>query len=317
MFEKVVIVDGRSHVLGRLAATIAKELLLGQNVVIVRCEEVNISGSLFRNQLKFTEFLNKRTNTNPARGPIHHRAPGRIVARCIRGMIPHKTARGQAAMGRLKTFEGMPHPYDKMKKQVIPDALKYLRLRPGRKFCSVGDLAQAFGWKHKELISKLETKRKTKGAAYYATKKALASVKKESVEKATGELAAIDKKLAEYGYGTLDAIAAAASASSKKKEVKEEKPTPKPTTTATTTTASASTTETKKPKAEPKAASAPPPAKVDTTAATATSPKSDVAPKGGKGKKDGGAAPKDGGAAPKEAPKGKKGKKPAADSPAE
>jgi len=28
-------------------------------------------------------------------------------------MIPHKTARGTAAMERLKVFEGVPPPYDK------------------------------------------------------------------------------------------------------------------------------------------------------------------------------------------------------------
>ena len=29
----------------------------------------------------------------------------------IRGMVPHKTARGAAALDKLKTFEGIPHPY--------------------------------------------------------------------------------------------------------------------------------------------------------------------------------------------------------------
>ena len=72
MFEKVVVIDGRGHLLGRLASTIAKELLGGcvqcvfsaillhsitnafvtrliihhrQHVVITRCEEVNVSGN--------------------------------------------------------------------------------------------------------------------------------------------------------------------------------------------------------------------------------------------------------------------------------
>ena len=39
-------------------------------------------------------------------------------------MIPHKTKRGAAALARLKVFEGVPSPYDKIKKMVIPDALK-------------------------------------------------------------------------------------------------------------------------------------------------------------------------------------------------
>ena len=39
-------------------------------------------------------------------------------------MIPHKTKRGAAALARLKAYEGIPPPYDKIKRMVIPDALK-------------------------------------------------------------------------------------------------------------------------------------------------------------------------------------------------
>lgn len=45
MLEKTVIIDGRDHLLGRLASVVAKELLTGQKVVIVRCEQMCISGS--------------------------------------------------------------------------------------------------------------------------------------------------------------------------------------------------------------------------------------------------------------------------------
>jgi hypothetical protein len=41
-------------------------------------------------------------------------------------MIPHKTKRGEAALARLKTYEGVPPPYDRTKRMVIPDALKYV-----------------------------------------------------------------------------------------------------------------------------------------------------------------------------------------------
>ena len=42
----------------------------------------------------------------------------------IHRMIPHKTKRGAAALARLKVYEGVPPPYDKIKRMVIPDALK-------------------------------------------------------------------------------------------------------------------------------------------------------------------------------------------------
>lgn len=58
-------------------------------------------------------------------------------------MIPHKTKRGAAALERLKAFEGIPPPYDKRKRMVIPDALKVLRLQHGHRYCQLGDLAHS------------------------------------------------------------------------------------------------------------------------------------------------------------------------------
>ena len=47
LFQPIVI-DGAGHLLGRLAAVVAKQLLQGQKIVIVRCENMNISGNFFR-----------------------------------------------------------------------------------------------------------------------------------------------------------------------------------------------------------------------------------------------------------------------------
>jgi hypothetical protein len=74
--------------------------------------------------------------------------------RTVRGMIPHKTARGAAAMERLKTFEGVPPPYDTKKRMVVPQALRVLRLKPGRKYCTVGRLGHEFGWKYQDVVSR-------------------------------------------------------------------------------------------------------------------------------------------------------------------
>ncbi|KAM7134203.1 LOW QUALITY PROTEIN: large ribosomal subunit protein uL13 [Macrochelys suwanniensis] len=81
---KVLVIDGRGHLLGRLAAMVAKQVLLGRKVVVVvRCEGINISGNFYRNKLKY-RFLRKRMNTNPSRGPYHFRAPSRIFWRTVR-----------------------------------------------------------------------------------------------------------------------------------------------------------------------------------------------------------------------------------------
>lgn len=45
-----VIIDGKGHLLGRLASIVAKQLLNGQKIVVVRCEALNISGEFFRSK---------------------------------------------------------------------------------------------------------------------------------------------------------------------------------------------------------------------------------------------------------------------------
>lgn len=56
-------------------------------------------------------------------------------------MLPHKTKRGTAVLEKLKGFEGVPPPYDKVKRLVVPDALRVLRLQHGHKYCKLGDLS--------------------------------------------------------------------------------------------------------------------------------------------------------------------------------
>ena len=52
---------------GRLASIVAKQILNGQHIVVVRCEDLNISGEFFRNKLKFHAYLRKRCRYNPTR----------------------------------------------------------------------------------------------------------------------------------------------------------------------------------------------------------------------------------------------------------
>jgi predicted nucleic acid-binding Zn finger protein len=49
-----VVIDGKGHLLGRLASTVAKQLLNGQKIVVVRCEALNISGEFFRAKRTFS-----------------------------------------------------------------------------------------------------------------------------------------------------------------------------------------------------------------------------------------------------------------------
>ncbi|KAJ1799202.1 60S ribosomal protein L16A [Coemansia sp. RSA 2399] len=199
-YAKVYVIDGKGHLLGRLASVVAKLLLNGQKVVVVRCEEMNVSGSFFRNKIKLQNYLRKRCLSNPRRGPFHFRAPSRIFYRALRGMIPHKTSRGEAAIGRLKVFEGVPPPYDKMKRMVIPRALRAINLKPGRKFTTLGRMSTEVGWKYQDVVANLEKKRKVRSQAFYERKKAIANIRAKAIGAKEAELAPIKEQLVQFGY---------------------------------------------------------------------------------------------------------------------
>jgi len=194
-----IVIDGKGHLLGRLASTLAKQALNGQKVVVVRCEELNVSGSFFRMKLRYHEFLNKRHLVNPKKsGPFHFRAPSKILYRAIRGMMPHKTARGAAALQRIKLFEGVPPPYDRKKKVVVPQALRVLRLKPGRKYCTIKRLSHEVGWGYKDVVDRLEEKRKTKATAFYERKVASAKARATAIN--SSEASKHNEELAKLGY---------------------------------------------------------------------------------------------------------------------
>ena len=124
-------------------------------------------------------------------------------------------------MERLKVFEGVPPPYDKKKRMVVPQALRVLRLKPGRKYCTVGRLSHEVGWKYKDVVeryvenpltdamgafarimlttSRLEERRKVKGAAYYERKKAARKQLSEAQRNASVD-EKLKSQLAEFGY---------------------------------------------------------------------------------------------------------------------
>uniref|UniRef100_A0A182M3B8 Large ribosomal subunit protein uL13 n=1 Tax=Anopheles culicifacies TaxID=139723 RepID=A0A182M3B8_9DIPT len=202
--KKPILIDGRGHLLGRLASVVAKQILTGNAVVVVRCEGLQLSGHFFRNKIKFLAYLRKRCNVNPARGPFHFRAPSRMLWKAIRGMVPHKTKRGQNALRRLKVYEGIPPPYDKMKRVCVPIALRQLCLRPDRKYCTVDRVAHEVGWKYRDVVNNLEAKRKIKARIAYMHKKKLKNITWKARAVVAKKIEPQNAVLKQYGYLTTE-----------------------------------------------------------------------------------------------------------------
>lgn len=108
---------------------------------------------VYRNKVRYGCKVRKQMNTNPTKGPLHFHSPAKIFHKTVRGMIPYKTERGVQALKRLTVFEGVPPQFEKVKRMVVPAALRIVRLRPDRKYTVLGDLAKLFGWTHQGLIA--------------------------------------------------------------------------------------------------------------------------------------------------------------------
>lgn len=196
---EITIVDLKDHVLGRAAAIVAKQLLLGKKITVVRTDELNLSGKEIRNKIKYANFLRKRHLSNPKKGPFHHRSPSDVFCRAVRGMLPFRTKRGHAALRRLVAYEGIPvNVASKGTRFVIPKAQTATRIRSERAVTVLGDMLTKMGWKYQPVVQQLEAARKEKAARFQKrTEKLRATWKKarsEAVKKMNKDNVAILKK---------------------------------------------------------------------------------------------------------------------------
>ena len=183
-----VVIDGKGHIEGRLAGAVAKLLLNGKKVVIVRCEGIETNGDHKFNVHKYERFLNKTINTNPRHGQFHFRAPSEMMRKAVRGMIPYKTARGEAAFNRLEVYEGVPAKYAKVSRLVIPQALRVVSITKTRPTTTLGKLATTMGWKYSTVVEHLETKRKEASNARWETVKAEQAKRERAIAAANKQL---------------------------------------------------------------------------------------------------------------------------------
>lgn len=109
------IIDGKDQILGRLASYAAKEALKGEEIIILNCEEVIITGN--KRDIE-KEFKEKRSRVGSSqKGPKHSKLSYKIVKRAIRGMLPnHREGRGKQAYKRIICYNGIPEKYNASEK---------------------------------------------------------------------------------------------------------------------------------------------------------------------------------------------------------
>ncbi|MDD5012109.1 MAG: 50S ribosomal protein L13 [Candidatus Nanoarchaeia archaeon] len=106
------IIDGKNAILGRLAAYVAKESMKGEELAIVNCEQIFITGNK-KNIFENYEGKRKRVGSTQ-KGPKVSRTNEKIVKMTIRGMLPNarRMGRGRDAIKRIKCYTGIPKEFE-------------------------------------------------------------------------------------------------------------------------------------------------------------------------------------------------------------
>ncbi len=132
--NKEIVIDAEGAVLGRLAATVAKKLLNGENVVVINIEKAIITGEP---DMIYQKYKHKRERGDRNKGPFYPKQPDRLFQRVVRGMLPYKQKRGMDALRRLKIGMG------KAEKEGAKISKNVSDIRS--KYTTVGELSERLG----------------------------------------------------------------------------------------------------------------------------------------------------------------------------
>ncbi len=126
-----------------MASKVAKDALLGEEVAVVNCEKIIISGN------KFVTFAREKQKVDrggyPLKSQKYSRMPDRFVRRTIRGMLPWKTARGKEAFKHIMCYMGIPH--DLAGKELITIKEASASKLQNMKYVTMGNVCKQLGSK--------------------------------------------------------------------------------------------------------------------------------------------------------------------------
>ena len=135
-----MIIDATNLIIGRVAAYVSKQALLGNTVEILNCEKAIITG---KRESIFQSWEERIERGYIYKGPFLSRMPDRIMKRTIRGMLPYKNERGKLALKKIKCYLGVPKEFQGKKYETLKDA--HLSKMRNVKYITLGELAQHLG----------------------------------------------------------------------------------------------------------------------------------------------------------------------------
>ena len=138
----MMIIDGEGCVLGRLASVASKNLLEGEEVVVLNAEKIMLTGNRDWAYAKYKQIVDRASISNHIDlGTKYPRRSDDIFRRTVRGMLPFKKAKGKAAFKGLKAFVGVPEEYADVELTSVPEA-EYKNIKKG---VELGEISELLG----------------------------------------------------------------------------------------------------------------------------------------------------------------------------
>ena len=114
------VINGAGLLLGRVCSFAAKAALFGEDVSIVNCEKIVISGK--KKQVLANEKARRSRKSYPLKSAKFSRLPEKYVKRSVRGMLPYKKERGLNAFKKIKCYVGIPPEFAEQKTENVTGA---------------------------------------------------------------------------------------------------------------------------------------------------------------------------------------------------
>ena len=134
------IIDASNCIMGRLASSVAKSLLNGEQIHVINAEQAVISGT--RDGI-LSEYIAKRNLNHPRKGPFYPRMPHLMLKRAVRGMIPYQRPKGREAFKRLRIDIGKPSEVSKDNIETIDKA----KMNNYTNYITLGEVSKVLGAK--------------------------------------------------------------------------------------------------------------------------------------------------------------------------
>ena len=117
----MTVIDADGLIVGRLASTIARRLLSGEEIAVINAEQAVVSGSP---ETTMSKYKTMRSKGSKERGPYYPKRADMILRRTIRGMLPYKKAAGREALARLRVYIGTPTEFSNVDAETLEHAHK-------------------------------------------------------------------------------------------------------------------------------------------------------------------------------------------------